>query len=270
MVTWALERSSRMHRVGTNQKIIDRIEETGHQWVEMQIVPFERSVVGGDPVLEGPVVAYGSTAIHDVARRNGWVPGVWESKQVAEPYVAAALGPLYMNTDIRVVPARDAVQVALEQGWEWFFVKPETDAKLFAGTVTDPQKYPFFIEAILANQYIPEEFNVCVSSIKQIGIEWRIPVVAGRVADYSIYRQYRRVMLSREIYQDVLDLAEEAIRLHNPAPAYVIDIGQINGGLKIIEYNGFNSSGLYACNIANVVDAINKMVERDYEIGRTN
>jgi hypothetical protein len=261
MVTWVLERSSHEHRIDVNQKIIERVEQTGHKWVEINIVPFERSVVGGDPVVGGPVVAYGSTAIRDVVQRNRWAPGIWDVEGVRESHVAAALGGLYMNADLRVVPAAQAAQVALEQGWEYFFVKPDTDDKEFPGTVTDPEKYPFFIEALIANMWDKHDFNVCLSSIKQIGIEWRLPVVAGRVVDYSIYRQWRKVMPSREIYQEVLDVAAEAIRLHNPAPAYVIDIGQVDGELKVIEYNGFNSAGLYACNIANVIDAINQMVE---------
>lgn len=261
MTTWVLERSSHEHRIDVNQKIIERVEQTGHKWVEIQIVPFERSVVGGDPVVEGPVVAYGSTAIDTVVSRNGWAPGVWRTPGVRESHVAAALGGLYMNADLQVVPAQEAAQVALEKGWEYFFAKPDTDDKEFPGTVFDQDKYPFFIEALYANMWDKHAFNVCVSSIKQIGIEWRLPVVAGRVVDYSIYRQWRKVMPSREIYQDVLDLAAEAIALHDPAPAYVIDVGQVDGELKVIEYNGFNSAGLYACNIANVVDAINQMVE---------
>jgi len=262
MITWVLERSSQEHRIDVNQKIIERVEQTGHKWVEIQIVPFERSVVGGDPIIEGPVVAFGSTAIRTVVDRNGWTPGIWDVEDVRESRVAAALGPLYMNADLQVVPAMEATQVALERGWEYFFAKPDTDDKEFPGTVFDPQKYPFFMEALIANMWDKHEFNVCVSSIKQIGIEWRLPVVDGRVVDYSIYRQWRRVMPSREIYDEVLECAAKAIALHNPAPAYVIDIGQVDGELKVIEYNGFNSAGLYACNIANVVDAINNMVEQ--------
>lgn len=205
-------------------------------------------------------MAYGSTAIDTVIDRNGWTPGVWRVDGVRESHSHAALGDLYMNTDMQIVPAREAAQVALEKGWEFFFVKPDTDTKEFAGTVTDPQKYPHFIDGMLAHEWIDQDFDVCVSPIKDIGIEWRLPVVGGKVVDYSIYRQWREVMPKREIYQEVLDVAAQAIALHDPAPVYVIDIGQVDGELKVIEYNGFNSSGLYACNVANVVDAVNEHV----------
>jgi len=71
-------------------------------------------------------------------------------------------------------------------------------------------------------------------------------------------------MPQREIYQDVLDVAEEAIKRHNPAPVYMIDIGQIDNELKVIEYNGFNSAGFYACDVNNIVDAVNEYVEKNY------
>jgi hypothetical protein len=264
MVTWVLQNDQPDRWSTSNEAITKRCDETGHKWELMQIVPFERSVIGGDPIIEGPVVAYGSTGIDTVVERNKWAPGVWRVDGVIESHSKAALGDLYMNTEMQVVPVREAATVAAEKGWEFFFVKPDSDNKEFAGTVTDGGKYPFFIEGMLAYDWIDQDFNVCVSPIKQIGIEWRLPVVDGKVVDYSIYRQWREVMPKREIYQEVLDVAAEAISRHNPAPVYVIDIGQVDDELKVIEYNGFNSAGLYDCNIANVVDAINEYVDRTY------
>lgn len=264
MVTWVLQQDNRHERMTWNQKIIDHCKATGHNSAEIKIIPFERSVVGGDPNIEGPVVAYGSTAIDTVVERNGWTPGVWRTEKLRESYVAATLGDLYMNHDMVVCPAEKAAEIAAERGWEWFFVKPDTDEKQFAGTITDPRKYPFFIEGMLAHEWVTRDFEVCVSPIRDIGIEWRLPVVDGKVVDYSIYRQYRQVMPSREIYQEVLDVAAGAIARHNPVPVYVIDIGQVDDQLRVIEYNGFNSSGLYACDVGNVVDAVNRYVETHY------
>lgn len=264
MITWILERSSHEHRINVNQQIIDRVEQTGHAWKEINIVPFERSVVGGDPLVEGLVVAYGSTAIDDVVARNNWQPALWRSAGVTETHVFNAIGTDYLNHDMKSLHHSDVLAYAKDQGWEFFFVKPDTDDKEFPGMVCDQQKYPFFMEALIANMWNKHDFNVCVSSIKDIGIEWRIPVVDGKIADYSIYRQWRKVMPSREIYQEVLDFADRMIALHNPALAYVIDVGQVGNGLKVIEYNGFNSAGLYACNINNVVDAVNRMVLKYY------
>lgn len=259
-VHWVLQQDSREGRMTWNQKIIDHVTATGHLWTEIKIIPFERSVVGGDPIIEGPVVAYGTTAIDTVVERNKWSPGVWRSEGVRESHVRDALGDLYMNEGMVVCPVSEAAQVASERGYEFFFVKPNTDTKEFPGTISDPARFPAWVEPMMQHEWIGRDFDVCVSPIVDIGIEWRLPVVDGKVVDYSIYRQWRQVMPKREIYQEVLDVAAEAINRHNPAPVYVIDIGQVNGELKVIEYNGFNSAGLYDCDVANIVDAVNEYV----------
>ena len=244
-----------------NQAIIDRVEETGHEWYEIKIVPFERSVVGGDPVITGPVVAYGTTGIDTVVERCQWKPGVWRSPGFRDGDVCAALGDLYLNQDLMVIKAKDVPTVVAQKGWDPFFAKPNTDNKEFAGMIFDAERFPFFIEGLITNEWIDEDFEICVSSPREIDIEWRLVVVEGRVVTYSIYKQWQTVMASREIYDDVLDIAAEAITRHDPAPVYVIDVCQFGDGLKIIEYNGFNSAGLYACDVERIVDDINAYVD---------
>lgn len=259
MVTWVLQKESNFDHCETNAKIIERLKETGHDGVEIFIVPFSHEVHGGDPVITGPVVVYGSSLMDEVSERLSWYPAVWQSDGIDEAAVAAALGELYMNHEMVKCSVHDAAKVAAKKGWEFFFVKPDV-AKYFAGQVVDHAKYPFFIESALSYEFIPNEFEVCVSPIKDMGIEWRLVVVEGKVVDYSIYRQYRNFLPERSIYDEVLEVAAKAIELHDPAPIYVIDIGQVDDTLKVIEYNGFNHAGLYECDIPNVVDAINEYV----------
>lgn len=264
MITWVLEKASFEHRIAVNEKIIKRLAETGNDHREIFIVPFERSVVGGDPLVEGHVVAYGSTAIDDVVDRNGWKPGVWRTDGTTESEILSKLGSMCLNHDMKILKPTEVSDFVKDQGWEFFFVKPDTDAKEFPGMICDQAKYPFFIEGIVANMWDKHDFNVAVSSLKELGIEWRIPVVDGKIVDYSIYRQWQKVMPSREIYQEVLDFTEKAISLHNPALAYFIDVAQVGKELKVVEYTGFNSAGFYACDVNNIVDAINKMVMKYY------
>ena len=232
---------------------------------EIKIVPFERSVVGGDPVItDTPVVAYGSTAIDTVVARNDWKPALWRVDGVIESNSRDALGDLYLNDDLVVCSVHDGAKIASERGWDQFFIKPNTDSKEFAGTITDTGRYGYLLESVFNEDWIDDDFDVVVSSIKPLGLEWRLVVVDGKVADYSIYRKSMRVDPERSIRQEVLDLADQAIKRHNPAPVFVIDIGEYNGMLKVIEYNGFNSSGLYHCDINNIVDAVNDYVVREY------
>lgn len=261
MVTWVVQKTSDLEATAFNENLKKALDGTRHTVEEIFIVPFEHSVRGGDPVIEGPVVAYGTTAIDKIVARNNWNPGVWRSEGFKEAHVAKALGDLYGNHDVSIMSVHDVAERAADRDMEFFFLKPNTDSKEFAGMVTDAKRFPSWMKNMMSAEWIPADFEVCMSSVKEWGMEWRLPVVNGEVVDYSVYMQWRTVMPERIINDDVLDVAYRAISLHNPAPVYTIDIGQIDGQYKVIEYNGFNSAGMYACDMKNVAGAINAYVE---------
>lgn len=47
---------------------------------------------------------------------------------------------------------------------------------------------------------------------------------------------------------------------------FVIDIAEIEAGLKVVEYNTFNTAELYACDLAAVAEAVSTYVERTYKV----
>lgn len=63
---------------------------------------------------------------------------------------------------------------------------------------------------------------------------------------------------------EVIEFAERCAEIHSPAPVFVMDIGyhQNNGEecFRVIEYNTFNSAGLYDCGVGNIIDSIRDMV----------
>lgn len=42
---------------------------------------------------------------------------------------------------------------------------------------------------------------------------------------------------------------------------YVMDIGETINGYQVIEYNTFNSAGLYMCNVGNIINSINRFIK---------
>jgi hypothetical protein len=70
----------------------------------------------------------------------------------------------------------------------------------------------------------------------------------------------------RHIIPEVEELVMQAHAKFQPAAVYVIDIAQvtIDGEMsyKVIEYNTFNSAGLYACDVGRIIDDVNAYVER--------
>lgn len=261
MVTWVVQRYSNDESRIFNRSIKPVLKGTKHDVHEVNVVPISRAVEGGDPVITGPVVAYGSTAMHFVSRRNNWAPGVWLSEGFTEANTQAALGELCLNAEMFTCPVREVERHASERNLEFFFIKPNTGNKEFAGTVADAKRFSGWIDTILSQGWINKNFDVCVSPVQYVENEWRLPVVDGKIVDYSAYIQERRLKPERKVLDAVLDIAKDAIERHNPAPAYVIDVGQVGNEFKIVEYNGFNCAGMYQCDVQNVVGAVNDYVE---------
>lgn len=262
MVTWVVQRYSGDETRTFNRSVKTVLEGTRHDVRELEVIPISREVKGGDPILSGPVVAYGSTAMLFVSERNKWSPGAWMSEGFTEFETQKALGDLYLNPEMFTCPVREVAKHTEQRGLEFFFIKPNTGFKEFAGMVTDANRFTGWVDTILSQEWIQQDFDVCISPVQYVANEWRLPVVDGKVVDYSAYIQDRRLRPERKVLDAVLDVANEAITRHNPAPAYVIDVGQVGGEFKIVEYNGFNCAGMYECDVENVVGAVNDYIEK--------
>jgi len=256
MMYWVVEKLNDERRGAHIKTIQAQCQKDDVGFMEIQIVPFERSVVGGDPILDGDVVVYGSTAIFTVQQRYGWNPGVFSI--IKESETLDMLGDRYLNFDMKVLEPNKVLPYVEDQGYEFFFVKPDKDLKSFDGTVTDRDKFTFFIEnAMQYNNYDPET-RICVSSIKHIDKEWRIFIFNQEIVGVSQYRRNRRLEIKSGIDDDALKFVSEIVKDHNPALGYVIDVCKtFDGELKVIEYNTFNCSGFYDCDVANIVRSVN-------------
>lgn len=228
----------------------------------VRIVPFVHEVDGPVPEVDGPIVCYGSTGIHTLSKREGWKPGVWNSG-LGERAVSSHLGNLYLNSDVRFMPLS---KVASEfDPSEKVFIKPESDGKEFAGMVTEVSSIePWFRNMVEIGYLDGGEIEVAVSPAKEIGNEWRTVVVDGKVVACSVYRMWLSVMVAKEAPEDVVKAAEEAASLYSPAPVFVCDVCEGVDGMKVLEYNCFNSAGLYACDIGSVVDSVTNATRRSY------
>lgn len=262
MITWIVEKQTDDRRDQWNKKIRTACMSTYNDFHEIQIVPFERSIVGGAPVISGPVVCHGSTAIITVAENNGWAPGVFRIYNESD--TLTAIGDHYLNHDMKLLDVDQVVPYVQSQGWDFFFAKPDKDLKSFDGTVFDTEKFPFFIErARQYNNYDPET-KICVSSIKHPEVEWRFVIVEGRVVAFSQYRVNHILNVKGYAERFAIDFAEEIAKYASPNDVYVMDVCKIEGSYKVIEYNTFNCSGLYDCNVYDIVDAINAYVSNTF------
>lgn len=258
MVTWILERD--VFATKTFDEMVAAIEDQGHTLHVVRVKPFVHEIEGKVPVTpaEGEsIVVYGSIGVQKLANEHGWRPGVWTSPDFNESALKRELGGLYLNHDVSVTRFRNVMQMNRLSGD--FFIKPNTDTKEFAGFVTDKDGFREWYEKQLDTGYIDDsilDLEVAVSAAKKVGCEWRLLIVEGKVADYSIYRQWKSVMPTHECPAEVVQFAEIAARRWSPAPVFGLDVCESEDGYSVIEYNAFNSMGLYAMDIPTVIEAV--------------
>ncbi|HEY0586336.1 MAG TPA: ATP-grasp domain-containing protein [Pseudoduganella sp.] len=97
-----------------------------------------------------------------------------------------------------------------------------------------------------------------MAPLTAIRAEYRIFVIGGELAAASRYKLGERVESSLQVPAEVLAFAERAVEQWRPNDAFTIDIAETDTGLKVIELNSANSAGFYACNVGQIIDAVNQ------------
>lgn len=271
--TWVLE--TNVFSEKCFDEMIAHFKAAGIPYETVRIIPFVHEIDGKKPVIEpgGNVIAYGSLGIQKLCNREGWAPGVWYDPETFNYQAYAdALGDLLLNHDMKRMALSHLPAYLVGKPEKPFFIKPNGDTKEFAGTVLSPAEADDWIKQMRDSGYIDEaDFDVIVAPVKTLGCEWRAVVVDGVIASCSLYRQWNTVRPERHIIPEVELVIQQAHKRHAPADVYVVDIAQVeafddNGWrywqYKVIEYNTFNSAGLYDCDVAAIIDSINEMVMR--------
>lgn len=125
------------------------------------------------------------------------------------------------------------------------FIKPSSDLKAFtAGVMEAGEVLKYFIER---HYYVPEyrTEKAIVSSVKEISSEYRFVCLKGKVLQGSRYHLNGYLSTSTEIPEEVLRAASEYAGLYEPSDIYTMDLCTTPDGIKIVEYNAWNCSGLY-------------------------
>lgn len=259
MTTWILERD--VFAENCFGDMVDHFKAHEIPYHVIRVIPFVHEIDGKVPQIVGPAVAYGSIGIQKVAARHGWRPGVFTGDFSTSAY--KKLGKLFVNHDAVILPFNDVAGYLERENWvgDEIFIKPNDDNKAFAGEVMPISEFVAWRQGLISIGYLDNlDFEVAVASPKKLGCEWRVVVVDGRVVTSSLVRQYGVVKPERHSLQEVDEIVYDAARLYRPAPVYVADVAETEDGFKILEYNTFNSAGLYACDVGAIIDSINDFV----------
>lgn len=266
--TWIIEKD--VFNTDHFNQMVSHMETAGIQHHVVRVKPFVHEIEGEVPQIGydfEPVIIYGSIGAQKLAQRHGWKPGVWTGVGLSEDSLRKELGRLYLNHDVEIFTFKTLFNDRSAKVPRKFFVKPNSDTKEFAGFVSTPEEFQSWYLKMADIGYLDSQIldtEIAVSSAKKVGCEWRLLIVNGRVADYSIYRQYQSVMTAHECPQEVIQFAETCARRWSPYPVFGLDVCESEDGYSVVEYNCFNSMGLYAMDIPTVINSVTRYIERSY------
>lgn len=137
------------------------------------------------------------------------------------------------------------------------FIKPSRDLKAFNGGILE--KGITIEEFIKANHYqsFYLEETAILANIEEIFEEYRFFIIDGEVITGSMYKKDNKLFLDNFIPEEILKTAKEYAKLYKPSDIFVMDLAKTKKWIKIVEYNCWNSSGVYNCNLNKLFSEIN-------------
>lgn len=141
------------------------------------------------------------------------------------------------------------------------FIKPSRDLKAFNGGIIEAGTS---IEEYIKGQQYQAHYvdEVCiVSELVNIYAEYRFFIVNKKVSAYSQYRRGGQMNVTGHVDQSIIDVAKEYALYYQPHDIFVMDLCETPHGVKIVEYNCWNASGLYHCDGVKMFNDVNEYVK---------
>ena len=159
-----------------------------------------------------------------------------------------------LNYDSEYIKYNECKDISFKQN---MFIKPSKDLKAFTGGILNSG---VTIKEYINNNehqsfYVDE--TVVISLIKEIYVEYRFFCIRDQVITGSMYRRNNETIYD-SVPNDVLLVAQEYTKLYHPADIFVMDLAITPKGISIVEYNCWNASGLYACDLQKLFYSVNE------------
>jgi hypothetical protein len=260
--TWLVQITSR-HDTTIKQEV-ESLTELGLPWKDFGVIPFTTDITGLDAPYTNFVVRGGTKVLSMITDDPTlWLKdGVFYDKDKFDQNQYQSLGLPLLNADAEFFNLPDFPYLMFEQE---MFVKPSSDLKAFtAGILEVGQSVQEFIGAQMHQSNAFSEI-ILAAEAKTVIDEYRFFVLHDQVitgSQYRVNQQLRYTALTNSAeHVSVLKVAQDYAKLYQPADVFTLDIGKtVDGAYSIIEYNCFNASGLYACDVNLLFTTISNFV----------
>ena len=218
-------------------------------------VIFHGSQEVADQLAKNPRLTPGAFCATDKFLCTSWYPGLREH---------------IVNSDYHLTTVKDLVGgngVAKFYGDLYggkIFVRPDSPLKPFSGRVLDTSNIT--LESLDHGYYYNSvTLDLIVAPVQEIGREWRFVMAyfggLHRVLGVSGYDKDRNPISPEEApLTFALEVALKAQPLVTDL-AYVLDIAEVGGELKVMELNPFSGASLYSCDLKEVIPGVTEAAE---------
>jgi len=204
------------------------------------------------------VMIYGSKAFAEIAKNMELKPGSFMTEQFEFEIFQRKLGNELLNNEFIIGELSTLHPIAEE-----FFIRPTGNTKLFTGMTVTKKDFLDWQERENreGSPYIGQ--TLMIAPLQRIKAEYRFFVVNQKVVTGSSYKVGDKIDVYSKPSPEIIKYAEQIVDKFPLAKAFVIDIAETEKGLKVVEYNNINTSGLYGCDEVAFVHSINELEELD-------
>lgn len=239
--------------------------EIRRQGMDCRFVTYREIVKGPAPLPPGScAIVYGTyPTVRHAMLKLGWAPGGWcapDNLDCAAYYPHFA--PFLLNARCEITTGVNAIREK-EHLFRTFgrdgrvFARPTSAHKLFVGRLIAEDD---FETALAPTRYDPET-KVLIAPPRELGREWRMVVAGDEVIAASRYAERGTRSVSAACPDAVLAFARDVLGAveWGPDELFVLDVGEAEDGLRLVELNSFSCSWLYACDPARVVEVASRL-----------
>ncbi len=236
----------------------------GYDCVGVKIIPFtDNPEFLFDPFFDfpaGPMIPYGSTSMIKTFSKSKWnKKGFFFNEANLKTSVwVKHLGDSVLNHDALFMTLEEAFTL---EGNQTYFMKPDNDLKDFCGDKVTANEVRAFYDSVSAGGFcFKSDIPIVLCPIKNIGWEYRLFMIRDRVIAKSSYRLKSMLCKDEPVPDAVVNFAVEQARIWYPDDVYVMDVCETDSGYKIVEFNCFNASGFYSCDVSAIVKEVSEFV----------
>lgn len=237
--------------------ILNVVKERNLVYHSIGIIPFEHTLTGldeADPSV--PTLFYGSTQLLELAPKQ-YRPGCFYEKEWFDPKYWIDKRDDFLNPYLRLITVSE-----LRSSWvdKPTFIK-SIEPKQITGQILEPEKEDYD-RWLVEHSDLDGSTELIFSDYRKIDKEWRFFILNNQVITGSSYKRDGCLIIRDPMNEQIYSVAEQKAKQWLPHRNVVMDICLLRSGeYKVVEFNCFNSSGFYNCDVGRIVDSVSLLYD---------